>query len=267
MTVAPHKFQQHSRESGQSLVGTMIVGLFVLVPVFLLIPLLGKYISLQETALQAARNAAFERTIYSESGSRNSTTVAQKSNQSLEQQVQSRFFSSLDQDIQSNHSPYSTQSLWSGTAGHPLLPSYQDVTVALTESASPDLPDQVLQPALNVFDPLSAGGPASALNFKGLFTAVVHVTPRAVSFPFLQPLHLDFTARDALLADGWDSSGSPDVKKQLQATLPFELPALRTGLSLFDSGAVEDLDGLHLEKVLTNTPSEVPSDHLQPYHP
>lgn len=255
------------QETGQSMVGTLIVGLFVLVPVFLMVPLLGKYIDLQATALQAARNAAFERTIFSAGGSRNGTTVAAKSNATLTSQIQSRFFSSLDQGIRSGQPhAYSTRSLWSGTAGNALLPSYQDVTVSLQEQSSPDKPDHALQDSLDGLSLITAGGPASALNFQGLYTAKVQIKPRAVDYPFLHRLKLDFHARDALLADGWDASSSADVKKQVQHSLPLLLHPLRIALDL-GKPAVEDLDGLHLQKVLSDNPQEVPADHLKAYQP
>jgi hypothetical protein len=259
------------RESGQSLVGTLIVGLFVLVPVFLLVPLLGKYIDLQSTALQAARNAAFERTIFSASGSRHQATVAQKSNSTLEDQTRYRFFSNLDQGIES--SGYSTPSLWSGTAGNAFLPSYSDISVTYSSGSHTDV-DSALHDILSLSDGITQGGPGTALAFPGLTIAHVQITPRAIGFPFLTanggPLSLTFHARDALLTDGWDAPNSPYVQQQIKNILPYPLKALTEGMKAIRSiplANVEDLDGLHLEKVLSNTPQEVPADHLQAYHP
>ncbi len=258
------------REAGQSLVETAIVGVFVLVPVFLMVPLLGKYIDLQSATLQAARNAAFERTVWSDSGSRNDTQVAQESNSALAQRVTSRFFGPLDQQIQSTGShTYSPRALWVGTAGNSLVPNASDIQVTLSQSASPDLPDQTLQPVLQAESLLSQGGPLQALNFNGLFTAKVSVTPRAITYPFLQALDPTFQAHDTLLADGWgasrDNGSNSDVKTQIQASLPFGLGAFRDSMAPFQS-TLQDLSGLHLENVLTDTPSEVPQDHLQAYH-
>ncbi len=260
----------HRRESGQSLVETAIVGVFVLVPVFLLVPLLGKYIDLQSATLQAARNAAFERTVWSDSGRRNDTQVAQESNHALAQRVTSRFFGPLDQPIQSTGShSYSPRALWVGTAGNSLVPAARDIQVTLSQSASPDAPDQLLKPALRLESVLSQGGPLRALNFKGLFSATASVTPRAITYPFLQAVDPTFRAHDTLLADGWgasrDKGSSSDVKAQIQASLPRGLGVFRDSMAPFQL-TLQDLRGLHLENVLTDNPQEVPQDHLQAYH-
>ncbi|MHB1880853.1 MAG: hypothetical protein ACYCPA_01380 [Acidithiobacillus sp.] len=254
------------RESGQSLVETVIAGVFVLVPLFLLVPLLGKYIDLQNSTLQAARNAAFERTVWSASGQRNDTVVAQEADSALEKRVVARFFGPLDQGVQStgNHS-YSPRALWSGTAGHALLPAYQDMQVSLQQGASPDEADAVLKPVLLAETLYSQGGPYQALNFNGLFTANVTASPRAISYPFLQALQLQFRAHDTLLADGWGASNPADMKTQVQASLPRFLGIFRDLMKPFQLGEVEDLNGLQLEKVVTNSPTEVPKDHLKAY--
>ncbi|WP_163098788.1 hypothetical protein GL267_012380 [Acidithiobacillus ferrianus] len=71
---------RHSPQAGQSLVETTLLGIFVLVPLFLVTPLLGKYVDLQDSTLQATRNAAFERTVWSETGQRDGMTTAQEGN-------------------------------------------------------------------------------------------------------------------------------------------------------------------------------------------
>ncbi|MCG8379453.1 MAG: hypothetical protein MI865_08275, partial [Proteobacteria bacterium] len=52
------------KQSGQAMTESVIAASFVLVPLFLLIPLLGKYIDLHQTAIQAARYEAWEYTVW-----------------------------------------------------------------------------------------------------------------------------------------------------------------------------------------------------------
>jgi len=52
------------RHSGQAMTETIIAASFVLIPLFLLIPLLGKYIDIRHTTIQAARYEAWEYTVW-----------------------------------------------------------------------------------------------------------------------------------------------------------------------------------------------------------
>jgi hypothetical protein len=82
-----HRSLTFGSQAGQSLVETAIVGAFVLVPLFIITPLLGKYINMQDSTLLAARNAAFERTVWSRHGQRNGEAVAQESNSAIEEKT------------------------------------------------------------------------------------------------------------------------------------------------------------------------------------
>lgn len=53
-----------SRQSGQAMTEMVIAASFVLVPCFLLIPLLGKFIDLNHSTIQAARYEAWEYTVW-----------------------------------------------------------------------------------------------------------------------------------------------------------------------------------------------------------
>jgi len=65
MTLHPGKFLSgKSGQSGQAMTEMVIAASFVLVPLFLLIPWLGKYIDLQHSAIQAARYEAWEYTVW-----------------------------------------------------------------------------------------------------------------------------------------------------------------------------------------------------------
>ena len=105
MTLHPGKFLSgKSRQSGQAMTEMVIAASFVLIPLFLLIPWLGKYIDLQQSAIQAARYEAWEYTVWyndvateapagavNENGSQ--ITMPEKSIAELQAEARQRFFS------------------------------------------------------------------------------------------------------------------------------------------------------------------------------
>ena len=258
-----HVVAPPSPQAGQSLVETTLLGIFVLVPLFLITPLLGKYIDLQDSTLQAARNAAFERTVWSETGQRNGMATAQEGNGQVAAKTIIRSFGTQDTGISSaavGAGQYTPRVLWVDQAGHALLPNYSRVTVHLAQGSSGDPPDQVLSKTLTVVGALAQGGPT--LDFNGLFTATVQASPVNVTYPPpFNALNLVFSAHDTLLANGWSALNPGKVMNQTQATLPRPEPALRTFMDAEKAG-VPDIQQLHLETVLTDSPQEVPADRL-----
>ncbi len=151
-----------SSQAGQSLVETTLLGIFVLVPLLLITPLLGKYVDLQDSTLQAARNAAFARTVWSETGQRDGMATAQEGNSQIEAKTIIRSFGTQDTGISSapvGAGQYTPRVLWVDQAGHALLPNYSSVTANLTQGGSGDLPDQALSKTLTAVGALAQGGP------------------------------------------------------------------------------------------------------------
>jgi hypothetical protein len=64
----------HHRQRGQAMTETLITSVTILVPLFLLIPLLGKYIDINHSTIQAARYEAWEYTVWYGSNSTRSLT-------------------------------------------------------------------------------------------------------------------------------------------------------------------------------------------------
>jgi hypothetical protein len=225
--------------------------------------LLGKYIDLQDSTLQAARNAAFERTVWSETGQRNGMATAQEGNGQVAAKTIIRSFGTQDTGISSapvGAGQYTSRVLWVDQAGHALLPNYSSVTVNLAQGSSGDLPDQALSKTLTVVGALAQGGPT--LDFNGLFTATVQANPINVTYPHpFNALNLVFSAHDTLLTNGWSALNPGKVLNQTQATLPRLEPALRTFMNT-EKAATPDIQQLHLETVLTDSPQEVPADRL-----
>jgi hypothetical protein len=103
MTLHSGKFHSgKSRQAGQAMTEMVIAASFLLVPLFLLIPWLGKFIDLHQSAIQAARYEAWEYTVWYENANEApDTTITQiplstmptKSIVDLQAEARQRFFS------------------------------------------------------------------------------------------------------------------------------------------------------------------------------
>src|SRR5512147_2715603 len=100
---------------GQALVEFLIAATLVLIPLFLIIPLLGKYMDLKATTIQAARYAAWERTVWFGSAD---WPAAQKDDIKIQREIQQRFFS--DTATVKLQSSDSNAGGWGGTGPKPL---------------------------------------------------------------------------------------------------------------------------------------------------
>ncbi|MCB1740987.1 MAG: hypothetical protein KDK91_11500, partial [Gammaproteobacteria bacterium] len=67
--------RQHRHQHGQSLVEALIACTLVLVPLYLAVPLLGKYLDIKQTAVQAARYEAWEYTVWQDGNDAASGTI------------------------------------------------------------------------------------------------------------------------------------------------------------------------------------------------
>lgn len=255
----------YGADCGQALVETLVAALFVLVPIFLLYPLLGKYIDLKATTLEAARYAAFERTAFSASGQRDGASVAQASNAAVSGWTSLRFFGGPTVAYSSNaprSAAFTVNPLWVDQAGHALLPKYSDIQTTLTNAASPDAADGVLRTLLQPVHVLSEGGPV--LDFQGLVTAAVQAQSAPVAYPPpFDSMTLRFTASDTLLTDAWSAAGSPAMLAQIQSALPRPEPFLKTAVSGIQTAGASDLGSLNLGQALTANAQELPADRLQ----
>lgn len=91
----------HSKQSGQSMVEFLVAAATVLVPLFMIIPIIGKYADINMTAPQAARYMAWERTVWHDADERLSNGIDEnvvhkfpkKSAFQLRQEVPVRFLS------------------------------------------------------------------------------------------------------------------------------------------------------------------------------
>lgn len=87
------------KQLGQAITEFNVVAAFVLVPLFIMIPLMGKYIDMKHSSVQAARYMAWERTVWFEGSTVPANTSAiPKDKKVLAQEAHDRFFSSVTID-------------------------------------------------------------------------------------------------------------------------------------------------------------------------
>ncbi|MBK8971108.1 MAG: hypothetical protein IPM37_06955 [Hahellaceae bacterium] len=90
------------RQTGQGLAELAIVGTLVLVPLFLSLPLLTKFLEARHKNLQASRYAAWERTVWMEQAPMDTLHAISKPGTQITSELESRIFSRADTRIQSD---------------------------------------------------------------------------------------------------------------------------------------------------------------------
>src|SRR6185312_2529360 len=210
--------KRHSRHRGQAMIELVIVGALVLVPLFLAIPMLGKYLDIRSTAVQTARYAAWERTIWyggdaatsmgwfgvSRQWQANTKSDDQISKEigvrQLSETSASDAFSSTDRNAGSFKN--GVKALWQDRTGGKLLANYSDVQNTVGNGLAPGTLNVVLDPIANFASTL---GPF-VLEMNGKYTAKVTLNIKNIDYDnhFLaQSAKSGFSEANVLLANGW----------------------------------------------------------------
>lgn len=114
-----------AKQQGQAIAEFNVTAAFLLVPLFIMIPLLGKYIDMKHSSVQAARYMAWERTVWFEQAPKYSSTASVKSATVLEKETLSRLFGNTDRPVSSQDkntlSGDEVNLLWKDNGGRPLV--------------------------------------------------------------------------------------------------------------------------------------------------
>lgn len=211
----------------------LIAATLVLIPMFLIVPLLGKYMDLKATAIQAARYAAWERTVYF-----NSTDwpAADKDDLKIQREIQQRFFSNTAtaklQSTDGNTTGWGggPKPLWRDRAGNPMLVTYDsNVTQGVTKDDTPGLINDILDPVVSAISFVGGLlGAAFVLDMQSQYTATVNVQT-VPTRPIKQVINTTaatgaatplFSEKNVLIANGWSANGATQVKKQTEGLTP-----------------------------------------------
>lgn len=198
-------------QRGQSLVEFAALAL-ALVPLFIAVPLLGKYLDLTHGVEMAARYAVFEATVLDPAAGRKADTR-------LVAEVRRRFFSNSDAPIKTGDvagdSASHRNTLWVDHSGRPLLQQFG--TDVATTTHRTDAPAQT--------EPFTLGSSGLGLPAHTLQTAAVAVRPRDIAgLPPFDTSGLEIHRHQVLLIDGWAAAGPQEVARRITDGRPAIYP-------------------------------------------
>ena len=224
------RLSPRASQRGQALTEFCVAAAFVLVPLFLMIPLLGKYIDMKASTIQAARYASWERTVWYGSPE---WWVGQKSDQQIAAEVNHRFFSqpsnaadpALKSTDKNSGSLTASKDLWRDHTGATMLSAY---SAAGSRGETPGTVNEVLdlvRSAVNLVAGLLGANfkldmdsmYTSTVTLKAQNTTAVQQATGAETSGFKAP---QFTIRHVMVANGWSANGPQFVTQQIHALAP-----------------------------------------------
>jgi hypothetical protein len=208
-----------SHQRGQSTVEFVVLAL-VLTPLFIAVPLVGKYIDLMNATESASRYVAFE------AMARNSSS-SWKTDAELAAEVRRRFFSNSDApiktgDVAGDFAAHRNP-MWTDHTARPFLSRFADDVGVSTQIDSRNA-----LAAATFADPLG-------LSERNWYTA--SVTVRTAVIPEFVPFDaagLSISRRTVLLADAWTARDAADVRSRIEEGAPWTYPprALREAFDI-----------------------------------
>lgn len=217
------------RERGQALTEFLVVAL-VLVPLFLLMPLIAKYQDVAYQTQLASRYVAFD------AAARNEWQNSWKDPAQLATEVRRRFFSNPDAPIKTNDTAGNFDAhrnlFWRGPAGEPLVTDFDtDVGISFGESGSPTQAGGFKKASdAKPFNSIAGTeveaniGDQLSLKAAGIFTGNVTVklanTPAVLKMyqPF-DKIDLSVTRRTSVVVNGWDADSPDTVVRRIDSKL------------------------------------------------
>lgn len=206
-----------------------------LMPLFLIVPMMGKYADVKATAAQTARYVAWERTVWYGGASSsvdwpgNSKSEADIRNEARQRVIS--FGSGITSDDKSANSFQATgaRNIWRNRDQSPMLKNYADASIGtINNSSSPDIVTGT------VLDSIMAV--VSILGFKletnGFYNgdAAISVTTLPIGTNLsgsnsgrFDPGVLTFRDKNVILSNTWAGNGPAHVKSQVAGLAPLGL--------------------------------------------
>lgn len=201
-----------------------LVACLVLIPLFLAIPLLGKYMDIRHSAIQGSRYLAWERTVW---------TPERKDNMTLQSELRQRLFTTPGTALRVQDGkalPDHFNPLWKDIGGRPMLANYNDVEGRTETGHGETTPgliyNSVVQTLVDTFGEVMStletiGGVRPAqfeINVKGMYSGQIGVAVAEQGRPMsthsgwdITPLHVPALAMklqpDVIITDAWAVSG------------------------------------------------------------
>jgi len=264
----------------------LIVAGLVLIPLFLAIPILGKYLDMRAAAVQTARYAAWERTVWYGGAAASSLgwfgvnrqwQANAKTDDQIRREVGVRELSETgptdaftSNDRSAGDFSGGSKALWQDRNGQQMLADYDDLQDSVANKRAPGTLNLILDPIANFASTL---GPFT-LEMNGEYGATVTMKVRDIDYDnFLTTSSTSsFSETNVLLANGWSANGPDDssktsVKQQTKGLVPFSIfTATIAGVPVMDyiqtavSVFLPEVSKLELGKI---EPDNVPADRLK----
>lgn len=261
-------------QSGQAMTEFLVVSL-ALIPLFLIMPMIGKYQDMANATQMASRYVAFDATRHNDdiSGSRFKTDAQ------LAGEVGRRFFSNVEAPIKTSDTagnfPFFRNPLWSDTTGKALLADFA-TDVCVTFGIPPGgFCNGGRTGAEGYGDAAYGNSPYLGLARKQfdleesrIYTGAVHV--RVANVPNLPPLNdinLTMTRHTSLVPNAWTGSSVKDVDKRVEGMVP---TSMLSGVAIVSDVMVSLIEAFQITKGpkfgdMGLTSDLVPEDRLCDY--
>ncbi|OGB27473.1 MAG: hypothetical protein A3I66_06195 [Burkholderiales bacterium RIFCSPLOWO2_02_FULL_57_36] len=245
---------RHSRSGGQAMIELLIVAGFVLVPLFLAIPLLGKYLDVRAAAVQTSRYAAWERTVWFGGDAASSLgwfgvsrrwQANEKTDDQIRREIGVRHLSETgtsdafsNSDRSAGNFKGGSKALWQDRNGQKLLADYNDIQNKVDNNPAPGTLNKILTPIANFASTL---GPF-VLEMNAEYGAKVTIKIKDIDFDhyLAKTSTADFSETNVLLANGWNANGPDDsaktsAKQQVKGLVPTSILAAEIeGVKIMD---------------------------------
>jgi len=248
----------NSQQRGQAMTEMLVASAFVVIPLFLIIPTVGKYIDMKHAAIDAARYTAWERTVYFNAATfdnqpsgfdgfnTNGGLFPMKEDDKLLHEAQLRIFNDAQAPIESL--TQAGRKFWTHYNGSPMYgPLMTDTPISVTSNEdTPDVTLGVARDSLHYFAsrvswamdmiPFNSSR-FDAINIRGGTTA--EVAMRVTEMPrYLTTLgdnsgqrtplidvgsNFKMLAKASVLSQTWSAGGGAHLQSQAQAFAPTKL--------------------------------------------
>ena len=264
-------------EAGQAIVEMLVAAMFFLVPLFLVVAALGKFADIQTTTSEAARYAAWERTVwFSDAGWRTqmNSVANSKSSAEIRSEIAQRIVGMTRTTLRSDDKTKDSLSngasaLWTDQQNLAILRRYEDLTVIESSQAFTAAQCQscVLPTHLPLPAPFDLGIDVPNNNMV-IASAGMKVGADSASLKRLFPAYTGYSGvstsdRVALLPNEWMANGSDGVVKVVKGAVPTAFEPLKLAIDvavkplfLYTTEIVPLKFGLLL-------PDEVPADRVR----
>ena len=228
---------------GAAMVEFVVIATFVLVPLYLAVQAIGKFADVRSSVNNAARYAAWERTVWSsdttsEFAKRNQ--MNQKSDANIRNEMRVRLLNDRQAGFKYTNNDKNlatfangTDPLWRDTAGNALVSDPSRMTLGMTqEKPAKDLLGGAIALINKISVPSITGTLAPPVPTDALAVADVQLVKVGETSPVYQRLWsksaglpsdwvgLDFAAKGAILSNTWAANSSQGTKNMVTASVP-----------------------------------------------